>query len=302
VFGHLGDRLGRKKTLVATLLIMALSTVSVGLVPTTAAIGAAAPLILTCLRLLQGFALGGEWAGSALLSAECAPAAKRGFYGMFSELGVGAAVLLSNVTFLGVNRIIGETSPAFMQWGWRLPFLISAPLIGIGLYVRLHLGETPVFTEEKTRNSVAKAPLAQVLRLQRREIALATGSLIACFSLPFIGSTYLAAYAHTQLGYSRNVILVIGALTGLTGITCVAFSATLCDRVGRRRMMLVTPRDQRRITGFRATSVVQSARLRQRRNGGPAAGSAVAGPRRRRMDLVVLTGVGPAAAGDRHGG
>jgi metabolite-proton symporter len=239
VFGHFGDRLGRKKTLVATLLIMALSTVAVGLVPSTATIGVTAPLILVVLRLLQGVALGGEWAGAALLSAEYAPAGKRGFYGMFTLVGAETAVVLASVTFLGVNYTIGEHSPAFMQWGWRLPFLISAALIGVGLYVRLNIGETPVFAEEKARSLAPKAPLTELLRLQRREIALAAGSLLGYFSFPCMVSSYLATYAHTHLGYSRNVILFISVLAGLTSIASVAFSATMCDRVGRRRMMLI---------------------------------------------------------------
>jgi MFS family permease len=236
VFGHFGDRLGRKKTLVATLLIMALSTMSVGLVPSTAAIGVTAPLMLIALRLLQGFASGGEWAGSSLLSAEYAPATKRGFYGMFPLIAGGAAVVLASLTFLGVNYTIGEHSPAFMQWGWRLPFLTSVALIGIGLYVRLNIDETPVFTEEKARTVVSKAPLVELLRLQRREIALAAGSALSCYGFP---SSYLSTYANLQLGYSRNVILVVGVLGALAGIAFVALSATLCDRVGRRRMMLV---------------------------------------------------------------
>jgi metabolite-proton symporter len=239
VFGHFGDRLGRKKTLVATLLIMGLSTVAVGLVPSTAAIGVAAPLILIALRLLQGFSLGGEWAGSALLSAEYAPAAKRGFYGMFTLFGGGAATMLASLTFLGANYTIGETSAAFMQWGWRIPFLISAALIGIGLYVRLNIDETPVFAEEKAHNQVARTPLAEVLRLQRREIVLAAGSILGCFSFSFMASSYLAAYANTQLGYSRNVVLLVGLLGGLADIALIAPSAALSDRVGRRRMMLI---------------------------------------------------------------
>jgi MFS family permease len=234
VFGHFGDRLGRKKTLVATLLIMGLSTVGVGLVPSTAAIGVAAPLILIALRLLQGFALGGEWAGSALLSAEYAPAAKRGRYGMFTPLGGGTAAVLTSVTFLGLNYTIGEHSPAFLQWGWRLPFLLSAALIGIGLYVRLKIDETPVFAEEKTRNLIPKAPLAELLRLQRREVALATGSVLGCFAFAFMIGSYLATYAHTNLGYSRNVILFVGVLGALAEIALVVLSATLSDRVGRR--------------------------------------------------------------------
>jgi MFS family permease len=239
VFGHFGDRLGRQKTLVATLLIMAMSTVTVGLVPSTAAIGMAAALILIVLRLLQGFAVGGEWAGSALLSAEYTPTAKRGRYGMFTVAGTGVGLVLACVTLLGVNYTIGETSPAFLQWGWRLAFLISAALIGVGLYVRLNIDETPVFTEGKAHNLVPRAPLSELLRLQRREITLAAGSGIAGFGFPFMASSYLPAYAHTNLGYSRNVILVLGVLNGLTYIVFTAFSANVCDRVGRRRMMLV---------------------------------------------------------------
>jgi metabolite-proton symporter len=239
IFGHFGDRLGRKRTLVTTLLIMALSTVAVGLVPSTAAIGVTAPLILIVLRLLQGFAVGGEWAGSALLSAEYAPTTKRGRYGMFTPLGSGTGFVLASLTFLGVNYTIGENSAAFMQWGWRLPFLISAALIGIGLYVRLNIDETPVFAEEKARNVVPKAPLAELLRLQRREVALAAGSVLGCFTFGFMVGTYLTTYGHTQLGYSRNFVLFVNVLGGLAYIAFVALSATLCDRVGRRRMMLV---------------------------------------------------------------
>jgi metabolite-proton symporter len=239
VFGYFGDRLGRKKTLIATLLIMAVSTVSVGLVPSTASIGVAAPLILMALRLLQGFAVGGEWAGSALLSAEYAPAGKRGRYGMFTLLGGGTAGVLSSLTFLGVNFSIGENSPAFMQWGWRLPFLISAALIGIALYVRLNIGETPVFVEEKARNLVPKAPLAELLRLQRREIVLAGGSILGALGFAYMGNTYLTMYAHSHLGYSRTFIWSVGVLAGLVSITSVSLSATLSDRVGRRRLMLL---------------------------------------------------------------
>jgi metabolite-proton symporter len=239
VFGHFGDRLGRKKTLVATMMIMAISTVGVGLVPSTAAIGVAAPLILIALRLLQGFAISGEWAGSALLSAEYAPAAKRGRYGMFTVLGGPTATVLTSLAFLGVNYTIGEHSPAFMQWGWRLPFLISAVLIGIALYVRLNIDETPVFAEEKARNLVPKAPLAEVLRLQRREIVLAAGSVLAGFTFPYLANAYLPTYGHTHLGHSRAVILFVSVLGGLAGVAFIALSAILCDRVGRRPMMLV---------------------------------------------------------------
>jgi MFS family permease len=237
-FGYFGDRLGRKNTLIVTLLLMAVATVSVGVVPSTAAIGTAAPLILVALRLLQGFAVGGEWAGSALLSAEHAPVGERGRYGMFTLLGGGTAGVLSSLTFLGVNVSIGENSPAFMEWGWRIPFLISAALIGIALYVRLRIDETPVFAEEKARNLVP-APIAEVLHVQRREILLAAGSIVGGFGFAYMGNTYLTVYAHSQLGYTRSFIWAVGALGGLASIVFVALSASLCDRVGRRRMMLL---------------------------------------------------------------
>ncbi len=238
-FGYFGDRLGRKKTLIATLLIMAVATMSVGAVPSTASIGVAAPLILVALRLLQGFAVGGEWAGSALLSAEYAPEGKRGRYGMFTLLGGGTAGVLSSLTFLGVSFTIGEDSPAFLQWGWRIPFLISAGLIAIALYVRFRIDETPVFVAEKARNSVPAAPLAELLRSQRRKVVLAGGSILGGMCFVYMANTYLTRYAHSNLGYTRSFIWEVGALGGLVSITFVALSATLCDRVGRRRMMLL---------------------------------------------------------------
>jgi metabolite-proton symporter len=239
VFGHFGDRLGRKRTLIATLMIMAVSTVTVGLVPGTATVGVAAPLILITLRVLQGFAVGGEWAGSALLSAETAPVGRRGRYGMFTVIGGGIALMLTSLTFLGVNFTIGEGSSAFMSWGWRIPFLFSGVLIAIALYVRLNIGETPVFAQQGPENATGVTPFAEVLRLQRREIVLAAGCVLGCFGLVYLASTYLTAYAHTHLGYSRNVILLVGALGGLSCIGSAALTSTLCDRFGRRRVILV---------------------------------------------------------------
>ncbi len=238
-FGYLGDRMGRKKTLIATLLMMAVATVGVGLVPTTATIGIVAPVVLILLRLVQGFAAGGEWAGSVLLSVEYAPANKRGFYGMFTLLGGGFAALLTSLTFLGVNVSIGESSQAFMRWGWRIPFLLSAVLIGIALYVRLRIAETPVFAEEEARDLVPRAPVAELLRLQRREIALAGGSILSGMGFVYMAHTYLPLFAHNHLGYTRSFIWTVGALGGLASITVVTISAMLSDRLGRRRVMMV---------------------------------------------------------------
>jgi predicted MFS family arabinose efflux permease len=158
---------------------------------------------------------------------------------MFTHLGGGTALVLSSLTFLGVNFTIGENSPAFLAWGWRLPFLLSVGLILIALFVWFKIDETPLFAEEKARNLVPKAPLTEVLHLQGREIALAGGSVLVSFGFVFMAGTYLTTYAHSHLGYSRNLILFVGVLGGLASIASIAVSATLCDRVGRRRMMLV---------------------------------------------------------------
>jgi MFS family permease len=238
-FGHFGDRLGRKTTLIATLLIMGLSTVAVGMVPGTASIGVAAPLILLTLRLVQGFAVGGEWAGSALLAAEYAPAAIRGRYGMFTQLGVGSGLVTSSLLFLIVNSTIGETSPAFMDWGWRLPFLFSAVLIIIALHVRLNVAETPIFAEQKARSTASRTPVVALFKAQRREVFLAAGSMVGFFTLGYMANAYLTSYAHTHVGYSPNLILLIGVMGGFVAILFTALSAALCDGFGRRRIIMI---------------------------------------------------------------
>lgn len=239
VFGHFGDRLGRKKTLVATLLIMGLSTVGVGLVPSSASIGIAAPILLLTLRLLQGFAVGGEWAGSALLSAEYAPTDKRGTYGMFTQLGAGAGLAVSNLVVLIANVTIGEKSATFLTWGWRLPFLFSALLLIVALYVRLTIDETPVFAAEQARGGIPRAPLSELLRTQTRQVLLGAGCMVGIFTMSFLGGTYLMGYANKPIGHSRTLILSIGVLAGVTLMAFSALSAVLCDRYGRRRVILV---------------------------------------------------------------
>jgi metabolite-proton symporter len=237
-FGHFGDRLGRKSTLIATLLIMGLSTVAVGLVPGAATIGMAAPLILLTLRLVQGFAVGGEWAGAALLSAEYAPADARGRYGMFTQMGVGSGLVMSSLLFLVVNQTIGESSLAFIDWGWRIPFLFSAVLIAIALYVRLNVAETPVFAEQKARDSAPVTPLAALFRNQRREVVLAAGSMIGFFTLGYMANAYLMSYAHTHVGFSPKLILSVGLLGGVVVVAFNVLGAVLCDTVGRRRVIM----------------------------------------------------------------
>ena len=237
-FGHFGDRLGRKSTLIATLLIMGLSTVAVGLVPGTATIGMAAPLILLTLRLVQGFAVGGEWAGAALLSAEYAPAHARGRYGMFTQMGVGSGLVLSSLLFLAVNQTIGESSRAFIDWGWRIPFLFSAVLIVIALYVRCNVAETPVFVEQGARATARVTPLVALFRSQQREVVLAAGSMLGFFTLGYMANAYLMSYAHTHVGFSPDVILSVGLLGGVVVVVFNALSAVLSDAYGRRRVII----------------------------------------------------------------
>ncbi len=237
-FGHFGDRLGRKKTLIATLLIMGTSTTCVGLVPSADAIGVAAPLLLLTLRLVQGFAVGGEWAGAALLTAEYAPAGKRGAYGMAPQLGVGSGLLLSSLVFLIVNLTVGEKSPTFIEWGWRIPFLFSAVLIAVALYVRLSLDETPVFTREVEAGSVARVPIADLLRQQPRQTVLGAGTMIGVFTFSFMAGTYFMGYASTQLKHPRDLILTVGVLGALSMLAFTAVSAYLSDTYGRRAIML----------------------------------------------------------------
>jgi metabolite-proton symporter len=237
-FGHFGDRLGRKKTLIATLLIMGTSTTCVGLVPSADAIGVAAPLLLLTLRLLQGFAVGGEWAGAALLTAEYAPARKRGAYGMAPQLGVGSGLLLSSLVFLIVNLTVGEKSPAFIEWGWRIPFLFSAVLIAVALYVRLSLDETPVFKREVEAGSVARVPIADLLRHQPRQTLLGAGTMIGIFTFSYMAGTYFMGYASTQLKHPRDLILTVGVLGALSMLAFTAASAYLSDTYGRRAVML----------------------------------------------------------------
>lgn len=238
VFGHFGDRLGRKKTLIATLLIMGISTFAVGLVPSAASIGVLAPVILLTLRLCQGFAVGGEWAGSALLSAEYAPGDQRGKYGMFTQLGAGAGLAVSNLVFLIANVTIGEKSPVFLDWGWRVPFLFSGLLVIVALYVRLSIDETPVFTEEKLRNATPQAPLTELVRNQTAQVLLAAGCMVGIFTMSFLGGTYLLNYATTRIGHPRSLVLTVGVLAGVALMVFTAISAVLCDRYGRRRIIL----------------------------------------------------------------
>ncbi|TFV57829.1 MFS transporter [Mycobacterium sp. PS03-16] len=238
VFGHFGDRIGRKQVLVITLLLMGVSTVGVGLIPGTDTIGIAAPLLLIVLRLVQGFAVGGEWAGSALLSAEHAPADRRGFYGMFTQLGLGTALVMANLVFLVVHLAMDETSSAFLQWGWRIPFLLSAGLIATALYIRLRVQESPVHAEATTEDHHG-LPLAALMREQGRGVLLAAGAATCVPMLVYQAGTFFTHYAEDHMDYPTGLILLVGVIGGVCAVGCAAASAILSDTRGRRRVLLI---------------------------------------------------------------
>ncbi|MGQ0577010.1 MAG: MFS transporter [Pseudonocardia sp.] len=241
LFGHLGDRLGRKGTLVATLLLMGIATILIGLLPTAASIGIWAPILLIVLRVLQGLAVGGEWAGAVLLTAEYAPAKQRGKYALFPQLGPSLAFALASATFLITTLTM--TPEAFLAYGWRIPFVGSIVLVAVGLYVRLKIEETPVFKAAAASNSLARNPLFEVVKAQPKEVLLAGGALTMLFAFFYIGVAYLTSYGTAMppagLGLSRTAVLTAGIFAGLTFALTTILSAIYSDRVGRRKMILI---------------------------------------------------------------
>jgi len=236
VFGHLGDRLGRKRTLIYTLLLMGSASVAVGLLPGTAAIGGAAPAVLVALRVLQGIAVGGEWGGAALLAVENARPGRRGSFGMYPQLGHGIAFALTSTTFLAAGLTMSRE--AFLAWGWRIPFLLSVVLVGLGLYVRLRVEETPVFRSGLARHGRSRVPLGEAFRRHAGQILLAGGALSPAFAFGYLGTVYLTSYGTAVLARPLPTVLLLGILGGGVLAAFTALSARLSDRFGRRRIVL----------------------------------------------------------------
>ena len=235
LFGHFGDRIGRKTTLVAALLTMGLSTVSIGLLPTYESIGLAAPLLLALCRFGQGLGLGGEWGGAVLLAVENAPPGKRVWYGMFPQLGAPLGFFLSTTIFLVLSDRLGDAQ--FFAFGWRVPFIASAVLVLFGLYVRLTITETPVFAAARHRRE--KLPMVVVLRDHPGTVLKGTLASLATFVLFYLMTVFALSWGTTQLGFTRNQFLLIQ----LIGVACFAVfipvSALLAER-GRRRVLIAT--------------------------------------------------------------
>jgi metabolite-proton symporter len=236
VFGHYGDRLGRKNVLVASLLLMGLSTFAIGLLPSYDTIGLLAPGILVFLRFLQGFGFGGEYSGAVLMIVEKAPKEKRGFYGSLNNVGPVVGFLASTGVFILVSSLMSQEQ--LLAWGWRIPFLVSIVLVGIGLYIRLQLEESPVFTDVTEKKTAVRLPIATALRHYWKEMLLATGSVILFFGIFYLFSVFSLSYATKQLGMERNTVLysVMIAMV-VNGITIPIFSK-LSDKVGRKKIMM----------------------------------------------------------------
>ncbi|MFF0860761.1 MFS transporter [Nonomuraea sp. NPDC003560] len=236
VFGHWGDRVGRKSMLVVSLLVMGLSTVAIGLLPGYAAIGVAAPVLLVLLRFTQGIGLGGEWGGAALLATEHAPPGRRGLYAMFPQLGPAAGFIVANGLFL----ILGETltDEQFGGWGWRLPFVASLLLVVVGLYVRLRISETPVFRAALDQRRIAKVPFAGLMRHQWRRVLLAAGAMTVAYTLFYTATTYCLSYGTATLGIPKTTMLTLTMVGVLFMAAGTVVSAVVSDRLGRRRTLL----------------------------------------------------------------
>lgn len=241
LFGHFGDRLGRKRTLVTTLLIMGLATFAIGLVPTAAVIGAGAPLLLVLLRALQGLALGGEWAGAALLTSEYSTSKNRGTYSLFPQLGPGIGLILASTTFLLTAVLM--SNEAFVTWGWRVPFLVSIALVALGLWVRLNIAETPSFTKVTQTRTTSKLPFADSIREQWRQILLGGGMLSMSLGAFYVAVVFLPGFAGSPqdeggLALARTNILIANIVAGVVLCLAVIASAILSDRFGRRAVLL----------------------------------------------------------------
>ncbi|WP_075297313.1 MULTISPECIES: MFS transporter [unclassified Pseudonocardia] len=237
VWGHFGDRLGRKRMLVASLLLMGFATVGVGLLPTYAQIGVAAPVLLVVLRLLQGLSAGGEWGGAALMSVEHAPPGRRGRYGSFPQIGVPAGLILAQLVFLVVSNV--TTPEQFAAWGWRIPFLLSILLVVVGLVIRLRVEESPVFAMLRENRSRSRAPILEVFAQRPRELVLASVSFIANNAIGYIFLAYLLSYGPQVLEVPRNTMIVVVIIGSLSWLVSIVAGAIWSDRVGRKRAYLV---------------------------------------------------------------
>lgn len=236
LFGHFGDRVGRKATLVAALLTMGVSTVAIGLLPTYANIGVWAPALLALCRFGQGLGLGGEWGGAVLLATENAPPGKRAWYGMFPQLGAPIGFLCSSGVFLLLTETI--TDEDFFHWGWRVPFIASAVLVMVGLWVRLSIAETPAFQRALEREERVRVPMWTVLTKHSRALVAGTFAAMATFVLFYLMTVFALSWGTTHLRFGREQFLLLQMVAVLFFAATIPLSAWFADRFGRRLAML----------------------------------------------------------------
>ena len=236
ILGNLGDRIGRKKVLIITMFGMGISTALLGLLPTYAAIGVAAPILLIVLRILQGFAVGGEFAGATLLTFENAPAGKRGLFGAVPAMGTGAGFVLASVVFASVSLL---PEAAFLSWGWRVPFLISIGLVFFGIWLRRGVDETPVFAQLEAAGARKRAPIIAVLKDQPGAVLRTMGITISGFVFGYMVQAFSLNYGVQTIGIDRSVMLWAIALASALEIAAIPFWGWLSDKIGRRRMVAI---------------------------------------------------------------
>jgi len=237
IFGHWGDRLGRKSALIATLMLMGVATFLVGLVPTYESIGIWGAILLTVLRFIQGVGVGGEWGGSVLLSMEWARTSHhRGFVASWPQFGVPSGLFLANLAVLVFSSMSGD---AFLSWGWRVPFLISIVLVGIGLWIRLGILETPTFRRLVEENRIEQAPVAEVFRLQWKEVFLSAFARMAEQAPFYIFTAFVFAYGVGTLKVSRDLLLVAVLLASVVSFFSIPIAGHLSDRFGRKRVYIL---------------------------------------------------------------
>lgn len=233
VFGHFGDRIGRKTMLVLSLVLMGGATFAIGLLPTYAQIGVAAPLLLMSLRFVQGFALGGEWGGAVLIVVEHAPAKRRGLYGSVPQIGLALGLTLATLIYLALNQL-PET--AFASWGWRVPFLASAVLVIVGLFIRMRISETPEFETLRAEGRSSRMPIVDALKTQWREIVLAALSFAGIGAVFYMLFTFSLTYGMEYIGFDRGLMLIIATACSLLSVIGLPFAGRLADAYGARKI------------------------------------------------------------------
>src|SRR5271166_759973 len=236
IFGHWGDRVGRKATLIVTLLVMGISSALVGMLPKTATIGLAAPLLLVALRLIQGLAIGGEWSGSVLITMESGDQRKRGLLGSFAQLGVPLGLVLGTG---GMTLLSATLSPeAFTSWGWRVPFLLSLVLVAVGLVIRLKILETPMFAKVQQEGKTSRVPVMEAIRHHWREILLSAG-LRFSEQMPFyLFTTFVLIYVVSRHGFSKTFVLNAVLVGAVCELVAIPLFSQLSDQFGRKRVYL----------------------------------------------------------------